>query len=94
MEHCRTVDADAHGKIVFGQAVGPLLVDESAVGLEAIETRLALGEVLALQFDNLAEEVDPSSVGSPPCQTKCMVGPGLASMNPAMYALRTSGRIR
>ncbi len=54
----RAVDAEADEEMVLAEEAAPGVVQQDAVGLQAVEDPLAVGAVLLLQVQDLAEEVD------------------------------------
>ena len=66
----RTVEAKAYGKTLCRQETAPVLIEESAIGLDAVGDALITGLMLALQRHDLPKVVEPQEGRFPPMPGK------------------------
>jgi hypothetical protein len=57
-----------------GEVGGQVVVDQRAIGLEAVGHHGAGAAVFFLEIANLAEEIEAHEGGSPPCQPNAYWG--------------------
>ena len=74
----RPVETEPDVEIFLGEKLAPFFVDGRAVGLNAVDDLFVLGQMLLLQSTALRKNSTPSKVGSPPCQEKLTISPGVA----------------